>query len=157
MDECMHLKKLIEEMFKAEKLSHLIKELKQNSGKEHPNTAKKVETSGKDKALTIIMLLAKIGDEDQSASAWMNFVVVRSPYPYNEIIGRPRVRKLQAVPSTAHGMLKIPVEGGVITLKSNRPVPLECAMVSGPEGTLSATKLIIEERVKVAINPKYPE
>ncbi|GJX70213.1 hypothetical protein Tco_0307384 [Tanacetum coccineum] len=35
-DECMHLKKQIEEMLKAGKLSHLIKEIKQNSGKEQP-------------------------------------------------------------------------------------------------------------------------
>ncbi|GJV96891.1 reverse transcriptase domain-containing protein [Tanacetum coccineum] len=104
-----------------------------------------------------IQLLVKIGDEEHSASAWMNFVVVRSPSPYNRIIGRPGVRKLQTVPSTAHGMLKIPVKGGVITLKSSKLVPLECAMVSGPEGTPSATKPIIEERVKVAINPEYPE
>ncbi|GKD96554.1 hypothetical protein Tco_1380451 [Tanacetum coccineum] len=87
----------------------------------------------------------------------MNFVVVRSPSPYNGIIGRLGVRKLQAVPSTAHGMLKIPVKGGVITLKSSRLVPLECAMVSGPEGTLPANKPIVEERIKVAINPEYPE
>nr|GFB93448.1 hypothetical protein [Tanacetum cinerariifolium] len=32
-DECMHLKKQIEEMHKAGKLSYLIKELKQNNGK----------------------------------------------------------------------------------------------------------------------------
>nr|GEX88419.1 reverse transcriptase domain-containing protein [Tanacetum cinerariifolium] len=36
-------------------------------------------------------------------------------------------------------------------------VPLECAMVSGPKETSSAAKPIIEERVKVAINAKYPE
>ncbi|GKE10536.1 hypothetical protein Tco_1414087 [Tanacetum coccineum] len=35
-DECMHLRKQIEEMLKAGKLSHLIKELKQNNGKEQP-------------------------------------------------------------------------------------------------------------------------
>ncbi|GJR20347.1 hypothetical protein Tco_0968874, partial [Tanacetum coccineum] len=35
-DECMHLKKQIEEILKAGKLSHLIKELKQNSGKKQP-------------------------------------------------------------------------------------------------------------------------
>ncbi|GJY27942.1 hypothetical protein Tco_0403709 [Tanacetum coccineum] len=87
----------------------------------------------------------------------MNFVVVRSPSPYNRIIGRPRVRKLHAVPSTAHGMLKIPVKGGVITLKSSRLISLECAMVSGPKGTLPATNPIVEERIKVAINPEYPE
>ncbi|GKE96119.1 hypothetical protein Tco_1580974, partial [Tanacetum coccineum] len=218
-DKCMHLKKQIEEMLKAGKLSHLIKELKQNNEKEKPKVTKKGKTSGKDKALAIlivqpwervarkritqsfspnpemffphlgedertegpmiieaeigghyvhrigeiiwpigeIQLLVKIGDEEHSASTWMNFMVVRSPSPYNGIIGRPGVKKLQAVPSTAHGMLKILVEGGVITLKSSKLVPLECAMVSRHEGATSATKPIIEERVKVAINPEYPK
>ncbi|GJS23930.1 reverse transcriptase domain-containing protein [Tanacetum coccineum] len=40
-DECMHLEKQIEEMLKAGKLSHLIKELKQNNGKEQPKATKK--------------------------------------------------------------------------------------------------------------------
>ncbi|GJR28618.1 reverse transcriptase domain-containing protein [Tanacetum coccineum] len=47
-------------------------------------------------------------------------------------------------------MLKIPVERGVITLKSSSLVPLEIAMVFGPEETPSATKRIIKERVKAA-------
>ncbi|GJZ66967.1 hypothetical protein Tco_0630207 [Tanacetum coccineum] len=257
IDECMHLKKQIKEMLKAGKLSHMIKELKQNSGKEYPKVAKKGETSRKDKALTILMvqpwervsrqritqsffsnpeilfphlgkdegtegpmiieaeigghyihrmyvdgdsaseilydycfsrlrqkiknqlapattpligfsseiiwpigqiqLLVRIGDEEHSTSALMNFVVVKSPSPYNGIIGRPGVRKLQAVLLKAHGMLKIPVEGGVITLKSSRMVLLECAMVSGPEGNPLATKQAVEERVKVEINSEYPE
>ncbi|GKE06493.1 reverse transcriptase domain-containing protein [Tanacetum coccineum] len=55
-DECMHLKKQIEEMLKAGKLSHLIKELKQNNGKEQPKVVKKGETFGKDKALAILMV-----------------------------------------------------------------------------------------------------
>ncbi|GJZ62983.1 hypothetical protein Tco_0619404 [Tanacetum coccineum] len=54
-------------------------------------------------------------------------------------------------------MLKISVEGGVITLKSSRLVPLECAMVSGPERTLPANKPMVEERIKVAINPEHQE
>ncbi|GKB59895.1 hypothetical protein Tco_0916081, partial [Tanacetum coccineum] len=169
-DECMHLKKQIEEMLKVQKLSHLIKEIKQNNGKEQPKVTKKEETSGKDKALVILMvqpwervarqritqsfspnleiffpplgedegtegpmiieaeigghcvhraiqLLVKIGDEEHSASAWMNFMVIL-------------------------------VEGGVITLKSSKLVPLECAVVSGPEGAPSATNPIIEERIK---------
>nr|GEW19388.1 reverse transcriptase domain-containing protein [Tanacetum cinerariifolium] len=86
-DECMHLRKQIEEMLKAGKLSHLIKEIKQNNEKEQPKETKKGETSRKDKALAILMS------------------------SYNGIIGRPGVKKLQAIPSTAHGMLKIPVEG----------------------------------------------
>nr|GEV49631.1 hypothetical protein [Tanacetum cinerariifolium] len=141
-DECMQLRKKLKEMLQAEKLLHLIKEIKQNNGKEQPKVTNKGEFSGKDKALAILM---------------MNFMVVRSQSSYNGIIGRPGVRKLQAVPSTAHEMLKIPVEGGVITLKSSKLVPLECAMVSGPRETPSAGKPIIEERVKVAINPKYPD
>ncbi|GKB52611.1 reverse transcriptase domain-containing protein [Tanacetum coccineum] len=79
-----------------------------------------------------ISLLVKIGDEEHSTSAWMNFMVVRSPSPYNGIIGRPGVRRIQAVPSTAHGMLKFPVTGGTVTLRSSRIIPLECTMVSGP-------------------------
>ncbi|GJS13868.1 hypothetical protein Tco_0408340 [Tanacetum coccineum] len=38
-DECMHLKKQIKEMLKAGKLSHIIKELKQNSEKEQPKVS----------------------------------------------------------------------------------------------------------------------
>ncbi|GJR91669.1 hypothetical protein Tco_0215680 [Tanacetum coccineum] len=178
-------------MLKAGKLSHLIKELKQNNGKDQTKAAKKGETLEKDRSLAILMvqswqriarqritqtfspelvisfpplgeedetegpmiieaemgghyvhrmyvdgglsleilyehcfnrfrlevrnqmvpattplvgfngeiiwplgqisLLVKIGDEKHSTSAQMNFMVVRSPSPYNEIIGRPRV------------------------------------------------------------------
>ncbi|GJR23753.1 reverse transcriptase domain-containing protein [Tanacetum coccineum] len=228
-DECMHLKKQIEEMLKAEKLSHLIKELTEQwketaqGGKErgnlrerqsisHPND----ENEGTEGPMIIeaeigghcvqrmyvdggsaseilyehcfsrlrlkiknqfvpattsligfsgeiiwpigeIQLLVRIGDEEHSASARMNFMVIRLPSPYNGIIGRPGVRKLQAVPLTAHGMLKLPVKGGVITLKSSRMVLFECAVVSGPERNLPATKQAVEERIKVAINPEYPE
>ncbi|GKA34637.1 hypothetical protein Tco_0721066 [Tanacetum coccineum] len=104
-----------------------------------------------------ISLLVKIGDAEHSASTWMNLFVVRSPSPYNEIIGRPGVRKIQAVPSTAHGMLKFPVPGGILTLQSNKIIPLECTMVSGSESQPSVITRAAEERIKVAIHPKYPE
>ncbi|GJZ65337.1 reverse transcriptase domain-containing protein [Tanacetum coccineum] len=55
-DECMHLRKQIEEMLKAGKLSHLVKEIKQNNGKEQPKVTKKGETAGKDKAMAILMV-----------------------------------------------------------------------------------------------------
>ncbi|GJX84595.1 hypothetical protein Tco_0335369 [Tanacetum coccineum] len=77
-----------------------------------------------------ISLLVKIGDAKHLTSTWMNFVVVRSPSPYNGIIRRPGVRKIQAVPSTAHEMLKFP-----------------------PSAITQAT----EERIKVAIHQEYPE
>ncbi|GKE84578.1 hypothetical protein Tco_1558320 [Tanacetum coccineum] len=80
-----------------------------------------------------IALLVKIGDEVHSTSAWMNFIVIRSPSQHNAIIGRPTLRKIRVVPSTAHGMLKFPVEGGTVTLQSSRVIPMECAMISGTD------------------------
>ncbi|GKB67590.1 hypothetical protein Tco_0929002 [Tanacetum coccineum] len=55
-DECMHLKRQIEELIKAGKLSHVINELKQGSKKDQLKAAKKGEASGKDKAMEILMV-----------------------------------------------------------------------------------------------------
>nr|GFA60035.1 hypothetical protein [Tanacetum cinerariifolium] len=52
-DECMQLKNQIEELVRAEKLSHLIKEIKQ--GRDQSKTGKK-ETAAKDKPTTIYMV-----------------------------------------------------------------------------------------------------
>ncbi|GJY45570.1 reverse transcriptase domain-containing protein [Tanacetum coccineum] len=248
-NECNHLRKQIEDMLKAGKLSHIIRELKQSSGREQPK--KKGETSGKEKPQTILMiqsrqkairqritqsfspnpkmlfphlrddegaegpliikveigghqvhricvdggssfeilyehcfnrlrpeiknqmiptttsligfsgeikwplghitLLVKIGDDEHSTSAWMDFMVVRSTSPHNGIIGRPGLRKIQAVPSTAHEMIKFPVMGGILTLKGCKIIPVKCAMVSGPEEQPILVNKVKEER-NVAIN-----
>ncbi|GJX28118.1 reverse transcriptase domain-containing protein [Tanacetum coccineum] len=254
-DECNHLRKQIEDMLKAGKLSHLIKELKQNSGKDLQK--KKGEPHGKEKPQAILMiqpwqkavrqkitqsfspdleisfpslgddegaegpliieaeigghqvhrmcidggssfeilyehcfnrlrpeirnqmvpaatslvgfsgeikwplgqitLLVKVGDDEHSTSTWMDFMVVRSTSPYNGIIGRPGLRKMKAVPSTTHGMIKFPVMGGTLTLRSSKIIPIECAMVSGPEDQPPPVNKVEEERIKVAINPEHTE
>nr|GFA04171.1 reverse transcriptase domain-containing protein [Tanacetum cinerariifolium] len=104
-DECMQLKKQIEELVRAGKLSHLIKEIKQ--GREQPKTGRK-EAAAKDKPTTIYMsqmvpattsltgfggettwplgqlrLLVTIGNVTHSTKAWMNFMIVKSLSPYN--------------------------------------------------------------------------
>nr|GEV69643.1 reverse transcriptase domain-containing protein [Tanacetum cinerariifolium] len=185
----------IEEMVRAGKLSHVIKELKQGNGEDQPKASKKGEASGKDKALAILMVqpwqraarqritqsfspdpeisFSPLVDEDEmegpmapsrsekpngsghrtphwlqwrnyiangtnittseiwdakhSTSTWMNFVVVRSSSPHNEITGRPQI------------------------------IPLECTMVSEPKAQPSAIARAVEERIKVAIHPEYPE
>nr|GEY67368.1 reverse transcriptase domain-containing protein [Tanacetum cinerariifolium] len=104
-----------------------------------------------------ISLPVKIEDAEHSTSTWINFVVVRSPSPYNEIIGRLGVRKIQAVPSIAHGSLKFPVLGGILTLRSSKIISLECTMVSGPKAHPSAITRAAEEMIKVAIHLEYPE
>ncbi|GJU68838.1 reverse transcriptase domain-containing protein [Tanacetum coccineum] len=243
-DECMQLRKQIDEMIKAGKLSQFIKELKQN---DKPKAPKKGDTTEKERPLAILMiqpwekvakqkvtqsfspettisfpplgdedgmegpmiieaeigghfvhrmyvdggasaeilyehcfvrlrpqkrsqmvppttyltgfsgetiwplgqisLLVKIGDEGHSTSAWINFMVVRSPSQHNGIIGRPGIRKIHAIPSTAHGMLKFPVEGGTVTLRSSRIIPMECAMISGPSTRPPEAGKILEEKI----------
>nr|GEU37751.1 CO dehydrogenase flavoprotein-like, FAD-binding, subdomain 2 [Tanacetum cinerariifolium] len=104
-----------------------------------------------------ISLLVKIGDEEHSMSAWMNFMVVRSLSPYNGIIGRPRVRKIRAISSTAHGIIKFRVAGGIVTLRSSMIIPLECSMVSEPGVPRSVINQVTEEKIQVAIHSEYPE
>ncbi|GJV18604.1 reverse transcriptase domain-containing protein [Tanacetum coccineum] len=87
----------------------------------------------------------------------MDFMIVRSTSPYKGIIGRPGLRKIHAVPSTTHVMIKFPAMGGILMLRSSKIIPIECAMVSGPEDQPLPVKKVKEERVKVAINPEYPE
>ncbi|GJT30954.1 reverse transcriptase domain-containing protein [Tanacetum coccineum] len=104
-----------------------------------------------------ISLLVKIGDEDHSTSTWMNFMVIRSPSQHDGIIGRTGIRKILAVPSTAHRMLKFPVKGGTVTIRSSRAIPMECAMISGPSTQHPVTSHVLEEKIKVSIHPEYPE
>ncbi|GJU68826.1 reverse transcriptase domain-containing protein [Tanacetum coccineum] len=78
-----------------------------------------------------------------STAAWMTLPWLSgSPSQHNAIIGRPGIRKIRVVPSTAHGMLKFPVEGGTVTLQSSRVIPMECAMISGPSTPVSAVNQI---------------
>nr|GEZ79831.1 reverse transcriptase domain-containing protein [Tanacetum cinerariifolium] len=222
-DECIQLKKQIEELVQAGKLSHLIKEIKQ--GREQPKTGRK-EAAAKDKPTTIYMvrswqrtvkqkvtqsfeqgkeiafpplttsnetegpliieaeigghiihridyiadwfsgettwslgqlrLLVTIGDATHSTKAWMNFMVVKSLSPYNGIIGRPGLQAIQAVPSTVHGMLKFPTEGGIVTICSSLLIPAEYASIDTSSVTLG------EERTRpanftVALHPNFPD
>ncbi|GJU76769.1 reverse transcriptase domain-containing protein [Tanacetum coccineum] len=102
-----------------------------------------------------LRLLVTIGDAKHFTKAWMNFMIVRLPSPYNGIIRRPGIREIQAVPSTAHGMLKFPVNGGVVTIRSTILTPNECATIT------ETSKDSIEkieggpENLKVAINPDF--
>ncbi|GKC28095.1 hypothetical protein Tco_1035389 [Tanacetum coccineum] len=104
-----------------------------------------------------ISLLVKIGDDEHSNFTWMNFMAVRSPSPYNKIIGRLGVRIIQAVPSIAYEMLKFLVVGGTVTLRSSRIIPLECTMVSGPWVSQPVINQVTEEKIQVAIHPEYLE
>nr|GEX42972.1 reverse transcriptase domain-containing protein [Tanacetum cinerariifolium] len=226
-DECMQLKKQIEELVRAGKLSHLIKEIKQ--GREQPKIRKKEiavkvsprqsiwydPSNGTEGPLVIeaemggymihrmyidgvssmeilyehcfnrlrpeiksqmvpattsltdfsgetiwplgqLRLLVIIRDATHSTKAWINFMVVKSLSPYNGIIGRPGLKAIQAVSSMVHGMLKFPVEGGIVIICSTILIPTECASV------ITSPVIPSEEKTrpanfKVALHPNFPD
>nr|GEV15225.1 reverse transcriptase domain-containing protein [Tanacetum cinerariifolium] len=252
-DECMQLKKKIEELVRASKLSHLIKEIKHR--RDQSNIGKK-ETPAKDKPMAIYMiqswqrttrqkvtqsfervkeiafppvaassgtngsfiieeemgghvihrmyvdggssmeilyeqcfnrlrpeiksqmvpsttsltgfsgetiwplrqlrLLVIIGDANHFTRAWMNFMIVRSLSPYNGITGRPRIREIQAVPSTAHEMLEFLVEGGIVKICSTILIPTECTSVI-TSSTVSKEEKIRPDNFTVALHPDFPD
>nr|GFB98071.1 reverse transcriptase domain-containing protein [Tanacetum cinerariifolium] len=103
-----------------------------------------------------LRLLLTIGDATHSTKAWMNFMVVKSLSPYNGIIGRPRLKAIQAVLSTVHGMLKFPTEGGIVTICSSLLIPAECASID------TSSLAPREERTRpanftVALHLNFPE
>nr|GEW91255.1 reverse transcriptase domain-containing protein [Tanacetum cinerariifolium] len=100
--------------------------------------------------------ISKGGGNDYWRAAWMNFMIVKSLSPYNGIIGRPGLKAIQAVPSTVHGMLKFPTEGGIVTICSSLLIPAECASIGTSSGTPK------EERTRptnftVALHPNFPD
>nr|GFA06860.1 reverse transcriptase domain-containing protein [Tanacetum cinerariifolium] len=78
----------------------------------------------------------------------------RSLPPYNVIIGRYGIREIQAVPSTTDIMLKFPVEGGIITIRSTILIPTECTSVI-TSSAVSKEEGIRFENFKVALHPDF--
>ncbi|GJT38852.1 hypothetical protein Tco_0938717 [Tanacetum coccineum] len=172
------LRKQIDEMIKSGKLSQFIKELKQS---DKPKAQKKGETVEKDKPLAILMIqpwerVAKqrvtqsfspettisfpsLGEEEGTEGPMIIEAEIGGHFVHRIYMdgGRTCIRKIRAVPSTAHEMLKFPVKGGTITIRSSRAIPMECAMISGPSTQHLVTSQVLEEKIKVAIHPEYPE
>ncbi|GJZ37797.1 reverse transcriptase domain-containing protein [Tanacetum coccineum] len=104
-----------------------------------------------------LRLLVTIGDTEHSKKAWMNFMIVRSLSPYNGIIGRPRIKEIQVVPSTAHGMLKFLVDKGIVTIHSTILIPAECAIVTTSSKEILKEAKVRHEKFKVALHPNFPD
>nr|GEU85982.1 reverse transcriptase domain-containing protein [Tanacetum cinerariifolium] len=102
-----------------------------------------------------LRLLVIIGDAEHSTKAWMNFMIVRSLSPYNGIIGRPRIREIQAVPSIAHGMLKFSVDGGIVTIRSTILISIECAAVTKSSKEILKEVKVRHKNFKVALHPNF--
>ncbi|GKE97153.1 hypothetical protein Tco_1582008 [Tanacetum coccineum] len=104
-----------------------------------------------------LMLLVTIGDADHATNEWMNFMIVRSLSPYNGIIGRPGIREIQAVPSTAHGMLKFLVDRGIVTIRSTILIPAKCVTVTTSSKEILKEAEVHYENYKIALHPNFSD
>jgi hypothetical protein len=104
-----------------------------------------------------LRLLVVVGDEQHSTATWINFMIIKSPSPYNGIIGRPGISSMHVVPSTAHGMLKFPVEGGIVTLYNTIVPPKECNAVTSEVEHIPEHRAAKIPNLKVDIHPDYPD
>ncbi|GJU59426.1 reverse transcriptase domain-containing protein [Tanacetum coccineum] len=82
-------------------------------------------------------------------------MIVRSLSPYNGIIERPRIREIRAVPSTAHGMLKFPIDGGIVTIRSTILIPVECVTVTTSSKEILKEAEVRHENLKVVLHPNF--
>nr|GEX41341.1 reverse transcriptase domain-containing protein [Tanacetum cinerariifolium] len=97
------------------------------------------------------------GDTKHYTGAWMNFIIVRSPSPYNGIIRRHGIREIQAVPSTTHGILKFSVNGGIVTIRSTILTPTECTTIAATPKDHAKKAEARHKNFKVAIHPDFPD
>ncbi|GJU93201.1 reverse transcriptase domain-containing protein [Tanacetum coccineum] len=217
------LKKQIEELVRAGKLSHLIKEIKQ--GRDQPKVGKK-EVLAKDKSTTIYMVQlwhrmtrqkvtqsfarvreitfpplatsrgtecpliieAKIGghmihlmyvDEGSSTEVLYEHCFNRlrpeiksqmvpamtslidfsgeTTWPLRQLRLLTEIREIQAVPSTAHKMLKFPVDEGIVTIRSTILIPNECATMTTVSKEILKENEVRHENFKVALHPNFPD
>ncbi|GKA94031.1 ribonuclease H-like domain-containing protein [Tanacetum coccineum] len=75
----------------------------------------------------------------------------------NDIIRRPRIREIQAVPSTTHGMLKFPVDGGIVTIRSTILIPTKCVTVITSSKEILKEAEVHHENFKVALHTNFPD
>ncbi|GJZ97038.1 hypothetical protein Tco_0669372 [Tanacetum coccineum] len=104
-----------------------------------------------------LRLLVTIGDADHCTKAWMDFMIVISISPYNGIIRRPGIRKIQAVPSTAYGMLKFPADGGIVTIRSTILIPSECVTLITSPKEIPKEAGTSHQNLKEAILLNFPD
>ncbi|GKA25130.1 reverse transcriptase domain-containing protein [Tanacetum coccineum] len=78
------------------------------------------------KQLGKIELEVCFGGEGLCRRTTMKFTVIRAPSPYNVILGRTELKRLQAIPSTIHSMTKFLTLRGTTTLVTQSAILSEC-------------------------------
>nr|GEX85466.1 reverse transcriptase domain-containing protein [Tanacetum cinerariifolium] len=140
-DECMQLKKQIEELVRAGKLSHLIKEIKH--GRDQSKTGKK-ETTAKDKPTAIYLIQSWQRTTRQKRRDYMAAGTTKAPSDH---------RRWQSLHKSMDEFHDCKV---VVTLQRTVLIPIECTLV------ITSSAVSKEERTRpanfeVALHPDFPD
>ncbi|GJS18579.1 reverse transcriptase domain-containing protein [Tanacetum coccineum] len=93
-----------------------------------------------------------------STEAWIELYDVRVTITIQVIYRKGTgIKEIQAVPSTTHGMIKFPVKGGVVTIRSTIFSPMECATVTATPKNIEEKTKKCPENFQVAIHPDFPD
>lgn len=86
----------------------------------------------------------------------VEFMVVRAPSPYNIILGRPRLRKLSAIPFSLHSLMKFQTWKGIAIIRGEKLHSNICNQFSRKREHLEETNKAEGVKHKI-INVEHPE
>ncbi|GJZ50781.1 hypothetical protein Tco_0605296 [Tanacetum coccineum] len=164
-NDCYHLKKQIDKAVASGILAHLLKDIRQGGqkGKSSAKGKEKVinmvrsqgnlsyQTRSRLKEsrvplvgfsgevsypLGVIDLEFTMGECEKTRTVIMEFAVVKSPSPYNALLGRMGMRSLGAVASTVHSMIKFLTSNGIATIATTKET-LRDSEVANPRVSLA--------------------
>lgn len=78
----------------------------------------------------IITLPVTVGDHPCDKLIYLDFIVVKASSPYNAILGRPAIWRLQAIVSTLHLAMKFPTPHGIATVRGDQQLARECYRIA---------------------------
>nr|GEV87484.1 reverse transcriptase domain-containing protein [Tanacetum cinerariifolium] len=149
-NEYVQLRQLIDKLVKECRLDHLVKNIKEGKDKQKSGGGHDIHRMYIDGGASANILY-------EHCFQRLRPEVKSHLLPYNDIIRRPGISAIRAVPSTAYGMLKFHVDGGIVTIYNTIVPARECNTVAcdaTQTQTHHAAKVI---NLKVAIHPDYPE
>nr|GEW61442.1 hypothetical protein [Tanacetum cinerariifolium] len=128
----------IEEAVASGRLAHLVKDIRQG-GQKSKGSAKGKEkvinmASGSEEYMSMVVaphrLCMSIASKVLAIErVIMEFAVVKSPSPYNALLGRTRMRSLGAIASIIHSMTKFSTLNGIATISTTRETLKECRKI----------------------------
>ncbi|GJS07587.1 reverse transcriptase domain-containing protein [Tanacetum coccineum] len=79
--------------------------------------------------LEVIDLEVTMRECGKTRTVIMEFAMVKSPSPYNALLGRTEMRSLGAVASTIYSIIKFPTSNGIATIATTRETLRECRQI----------------------------